>query len=91
MAEIKSIFLLEKMIPQDSWARVINLFVNRKLEHPCQVNIESRRLLQGVKPSFRSIAYFRKDGSAAAIKAAFRYFCYASAGLRIDRTLNHCY
>jgi len=37
------------------------------------VNIELWWLLKGLKPSFRSIAYFRKD-NAAALKAAFRYF-----------------
>ena len=46
---------------------------SRKLEHCCVVNIELWWLLKGLKPSFRSIAYFRKD-NAAALKAAFRYF-----------------
>ena len=46
---------------------------SRKLEHCCKVNIELWWLLKGLKPSFRSIAYFRKD-NAAALKAAFRYF-----------------
>lgn len=46
---------------------------SRKLEHCCKVNIEIWWLLKGLKPSFRSIAYFRKD-NAAALKAAFRYF-----------------
>lgn len=108
-------FALEEMVAEDSWARVIDLFVeilplkdlgfkhtslqkegrppydpsfmlklylygykfsirsSRKLEHSCKVNIELWWLLKGLKPSFRSIAYFRKD-NAAALKAAFRYF-----------------
>ena len=108
-------FALEEMISGDSWARVIDLFVDllplkelgfkhaclqkegrppydpsallklymysykyairssRKLEHSCKVNVELWWLLKGLKPSFRSIAYFRKD-NAAGFKAAFRYF-----------------
>jgi len=108
-------FALDEMVADDSWARVIDLFVDllplndlgfkhaalqkegrppydpslllklylygykhsvrssRKLEHSCKVNIELWWLLKGLKPSFRSIAYFRKD-NAAALKAAFRYF-----------------
>lgn len=108
-------FALEEMIAEDSWARVIDLFVDtlpinelgfkhaslqkegrppydpsvmlklymygykhsirssRRLEQSCKVNIELWWLLQGLKPSFRSIAYFRKDNTAA-LKAAFRYF-----------------
>lgn len=108
-------FALEEMVALDSWARVIDFFVDvlplqdlgfkhaslqkegrppyspclllklylygykhsirssRKLEHSCKVNIELWWLLKGLKPSFRSIAYFRKDNSAA-IKSAFRYF-----------------
>lgn len=108
-------FALEELVPENSWARVIDLFVDllplkelgfkhtvlqkqgrppydptlflklylygykhsirssRKLEHCCKVNIELWWLLKSLKPSFRSIAYFRKD-NAAAIKAAFRYF-----------------
>ena len=46
---------------------------SRKLEHSCKVNVELWWLLKGLKPSFRAIAYFRKD-NAAAFKAAFRYF-----------------
>ncbi len=45
----------------------------RKLEHTCKVNLELWWLLKGLKPSFRSIAYFRKD-NAVALKASFRYF-----------------
>lgn len=108
-------FALEEMVAADSWARIIDLFVDvlplqdlgfkhaslqkegrppydpslllrlylygykhsirssRKLEHGCKVNIELWWLLKGLKPSFRSIAYFRKDNSAA-IRSAFRYF-----------------
>ena len=108
-------FALEEMAAVDSWARVIDLFVDilplkdlgfkhaslqkegrppnnpslmlklylygykhaisssRKLGQSCSVNIELWWLLQGLKPSFRSIAYFRKE-NAAALKAAFRYF-----------------
>jgi transposase len=106
---------LEEMVAEDSWARVIDVFVDllplkdlgfkhaklqkegrppydpsqllklylygykhsirssRKMEHACIVNVELWWLLKGLKPSFRSIAYFRKD-NAAALKAAFRYF-----------------
>lgn len=106
---------LEQMVAEDSWARVIDVFVDvlplselgfkhaslqkegrppydpslllklylygykhcirssRKLEYVCKVNVELWWLLKGLKPSFRSIAYFRKD-NAAALKAAFRYF-----------------
>jgi len=106
---------LEEIVSEDSWARVIDLFVDmlplkelgfkhtslqkegrppynpslllrlymygykysirssRKLENACKVNVELWWLLQGLKPSFRSIAYFRKE-NAAALKAAFRYF-----------------
>lgn len=108
-------FALEELVAQDSWARVIDLFVDllplremgfkhallqkegrppydpslllklylygykqairssRKLEYACNVNIELWWLLKGLKPSFRAIAYFRKD-NAAALKSAFRYF-----------------
>ena len=108
-------FALDELVADDSWVRVIDLFVDllplkdlgfkhtvlqkegrppydpslflklylygykhsvrssRKLEHCCKVNIELWWLLKGLKPSFRSIAYFRKD-NAAALKAAFRYF-----------------
>jgi len=108
-------FALEEMVAEDSWARVIDVFVDilpleglgfkhatlqkegrppydpsqllklylygykysirssRKLQHACKVNMELWWLLKGLKPSFRSIAYFRKD-NAAALKAAFRYF-----------------
>src|SRR5882757_10437448 len=100
-------FALEEMVVPDSWARVIDLFVDilplqdlgfkhtslqkegrppydpslllklylygykhsirssRKLEHCCKVNIELWWLLKGLKPSFRAIAYFRKDNAAA--------------------------
>jgi transposase len=106
---------LEDMIEPESWARVIDTFVDtlplkdwgfqhaslqaegrppydpavllklylygykhairssRKLEHACRVNIELWWLLKGVRPSFRSIAYFRKENSIG-IKCAFRYF-----------------
>ncbi|GAC1488938.1 MAG: IS1182 family transposase [Flavisolibacter sp.] len=43
------------------------------MEHACKVNIELWWLLKGLTPSFRSIAYFRKENSAA-LKAAFRFF-----------------
>lgn len=106
---------LEEMVSVDSWARVIDVFVDilplgdlgfkhatlqkegrppydpsqllklylygykhsirssRKMEYACIVNVELWWLLKGLKPSFRSIAYFRKD-NATALKAAFRYF-----------------
>src|SRR5688572_5993839 len=102
---------LEEVVAADSWARVIDLFVDllpipelgfkhtalpkedrppydpalllrlylygykyairssRQLEHCCQVNIELWWLLKGLKPSFRTIAYFRKE-NVAALKAA---------------------
>ena len=46
---------------------------SRKLEHSCKINVELWWLLKGLKPSFRSIAYFRRD-NADAIRSAFRYF-----------------
>lgn len=108
-------FALEELVGQESWARIVDLFVDqlplqdlgfkhaalqkegrppydpslllrlylygykhsirssRKLEHACEVNIELWWLLKGLRPSFRSIAYFRKD-NASALKAAFRFF-----------------
>jgi len=106
---------LEQMVAADSWARVIDLFVDllplqelgfkhavpvkegrppynpstllkfylygykhairstRKLAHCCTINVELWWLLHGLKPSFRTIAYFRKE-NAEALKAAFRRF-----------------
>ena len=46
---------------------------SRKLEQSCKVNVELWWLLKGLKPSFRSIAYFRKE-NADAFKSAFRQF-----------------
>ncbi|WP_242052355.1 IS1182 family transposase [Dysgonomonas sp. GY75] len=106
---------LEQMVSEDSWARVIDLFVDilpmkklgfknpgtgkegrpsynpsmllklylygykhairssRKLAHCCTINVELWWLLHGLKPSFRAIAYFRKE-NAQAFKATFRMF-----------------
>lgn len=101
------IISLEQLVPENSWARVIDLFVDllplaelgfkhstlrregrppydpavllklylygykhsirssRKLEHSCKVNVELWWLLKGLTPSFRTIAYFRKENSEA--------------------------
>ncbi len=101
------IIALEQLVPENSWARVIDLFVDllplvdlgfkhstlqsegrppydpamllklylygykysirssRKLEHSCKVNVELWWLLKGLTPSFRTIAYFRKENSNA--------------------------
>ena len=106
---------LEQLVAQDSWARVIDLFVDilpidgfgfkhvklqsegrppynpatllklylygykhsirssRKLEHSCKVNVELWWLLGGLTPSFRTIAYFRKN-NAEAFRKVFRQF-----------------
>ncbi len=106
---------LEEMVAENSWVRVIDLFVDslpmkelgfkhvsiqkegrppydssvllklymygykygirssRKLEYSCNVNVELCWLLKELKPSFRSIAYFRKN-NALAFKSAFWYF-----------------
>lgn len=106
---------LEQLVAPDSWARVIDLFVDilpidelgfkhvklqsegrppynpvtllklylygykhsirssRKLEHSCKVNVELWWLLGGLMPSFRTIAYFRKN-NAEAFRKVFRQF-----------------
>lgn len=46
---------------------------SRKLEEACRINIEVMWLLQGLRPSARKIAYFRKRNSKA-FRQAFRYF-----------------
>ena len=46
---------------------------SRQLEHACKVNLEVIWLLKGLKPSARTIAYFRKN-NAKAFKKSFRYF-----------------
>lgn len=108
---------LDQLVAQDSWARVIDLFVeilplddfgfkhstlqvegrppynpstllklylygykysirsSRKLEHSCKVNVELWWLLGGLRPSFRTIAYFRKSNSEA-FKQVFRKFVH---------------
>lgn len=109
------IIYLEQLVPENSWARVIDLFVDllplaelgfkhsttqnegrppydpamllklylygykysirssRKLEHACKVNVELWWLLKGLTPSFRTIAYFRKENSNA-FTATFKRF-----------------
>lgn len=106
---------LEQVVPVDSWARVIDFFVDmlpmeelgfkhsntkkegrppynpstllklylygykhslrssRKLAYSCKINVELWWLLRGLTPSFRTIAYFRKE-NADAFKASFRRF-----------------
>lgn len=107
-------FSYENMVANDSWARIVDLFVDilpmsklgfkdtyategrppynasdllklylygyknhirssRKLEHACQINLEVIWLIKGLRPSARTIAYFRKN-NANAFKNAFRYF-----------------
>ncbi len=97
---------LDGHVSQDSWARIIDLFVklmdleklgfkdvlknegrppfhssvllklllygyknnirsSRKLQKACEVNLEVMWLLDGLKPSARTIAYFRKKSSKA--------------------------
>lgn len=46
---------------------------SRKLAKACRVNIEVIWLLKGLKPSARTIAYFRKN-NATAFKKTFRFF-----------------
>jgi transposase len=46
---------------------------SRQLEEACNINIEVIWLLQGLKPSARKIAYFRKTNPDA-FKKSFRYF-----------------
>ena len=108
------IISFETMVANDSWARIVDLFVDilpidklgfknvlnkegrppykatdllklylygyknhlrssRKLEHACKTNIEVIWLLNGLRPSARKIAYFRKN-NAKAFKKAFRHF-----------------
>ncbi len=105
---------LEQQVASDSWARVVDLFVNaldldllgfknsrlnrqgnepynpadlfklllygqrhdlrsaNKLAHRCSINLELMWLLRGLRPSPRTICYFRTD--KAAIKEAHRAF-----------------
>jgi len=109
------IISLDQLVPANSWARVIDLFVDllplkelgfkhsdlqkegrppynpstllklylygykhsirssRRLEHSSKVNVELWWLLKGLSPSFRTIAYFRKENSDA-FKSAFKMF-----------------
>ena len=46
---------------------------SRRLAKSCKINIEVIWLLKGLKPSARTIAYFRKN-NAAAFKKTFRFF-----------------
>lgn len=46
---------------------------SRKLEESCKINLEVMWLLKGLRPSARTIAYFRKD-NAEAFKKTFRHF-----------------
>ncbi|WP_019539560.1 IS1182 family transposase [Proteiniphilum acetatigenes] len=106
---------LEQVVPVDSWARVIDFFVDmlsldepgfkhanpekegrppynpstllklylygykhsirssRKMAYSRKINVELWWLLRGLTPSFRTIAYFRKE-NADAFKASFRRF-----------------
>jgi len=110
-----SMIALEEMVHQDSYARLVDLFVealpldklgfthvqhesqgrppyhpavllklymygyrhglrsSSKLHHACLVNVELWWLLKGLKPSPRTILYFRKN-NAAAFKKAFQHF-----------------
>jgi transposase len=110
-----SMIALEEMVHQDSYARLVDLFVealpldklgfvhvkhesqgrppyhpavllklymygyrhglrsSSKLHQACLVNVEVWWLLKGLKPSPRTILYFRKN-NAAAFKKAFRHF-----------------
>ena len=55
---------------------------SRKLEKACQVNLEVMWLLNGLRPSARKIAYFRKNNSKA-FKQAFRYFVLALKEMKL--------
>lgn len=110
-----SMVALEEMVHQDSYARLVDLFVDAlpldkfgfahvehetqgrppyhpavllklymygyrhglrssaKLHQACLVNVELWWLLKGLKPSPRTILYFRKN-NAAAFKKAFQHF-----------------
>ena len=110
-----SMIALEEMVHQDSYARLVDLFVealpldklgfthaqhesqgrppyhpsvllklymygyrhglrsSNKLHQACLVNVEVWWLLKGLKPSPRTILYFRKN-NAAAFKKAFQHF-----------------
>lgn len=110
-----SMMALEEMVGKDSYARLVDLFVNalpldqlgfanvnheiqgrppyhpsillklymygyrhglrssNKLQQACLVNVELWWLLKGLRPSARTICYFRKN-NATAFKKAFRYF-----------------
>ncbi len=46
---------------------------SRELAYSCKINVELWWLLRGLTPSFRTIAYFRKE-NADAFKASFRRF-----------------
>ena len=48
---------------------------SRKLAHACEVNLELIRLLKGLRPSARTIAYFRKE-NAKGFKRVFRHFVW---------------
>lgn len=110
-----SMMALEEMVGKDSYARLVDLFVNalpldqlgfanvnheiqgrppyhpsillklymygyrhglrssNKLQQACLVNVELWWLLKGLRPSARTICYFRKN-NATAFKKAFQYF-----------------
>ena len=110
-----SIFALEQLVDKNSYARLVDTFVDAlpleelgfqhatheregrppyhpkvllklymygyrhglrssaKLHQNCLVNVELWWLLKGLKPSARTICYFRKN-NAAAFKKAFQYF-----------------
>lgn len=110
-----SMIALEEMVHEDSYARLVDLFVDAlpldklgfthvqheaqgrppyhpaillklymygyrhglrssaKLHQACRVNVELWWLLKGLKPSPRTILYFRKN-NAAAFKKAFQHF-----------------
>jgi transposase len=110
-----SMMALEEMVGKDSYARLVDLFVDalpldqlgfanvnheiqgrppyhpsillklymygyrhglrssNKLQQACLVNVELWWLLKGLRPSARTICYFRKN-NATAFKKAFRYF-----------------
>lgn len=110
-----SMMALEEMVGKDSYARLVDLFVDalpldqlgfanvnheiqgrppyhpsillklymygyrhglrssNKLQQACLVNVELWWLLKGLRPSARTICYFRKN-NATAFKKAFQYF-----------------
>ncbi len=59
-----------------------------KLHQACLVNVEVWWLLKGLKPSARTICYFRKNNSKA-FKKSFSIFCLNAKGMGFNRWRDH--